>query len=70
MGSVFSTLHISVYFIIVPYLKKCTCFKYDMFITSYLNDSSVWLPDEVPVSLFQPTQVQGVDRHMGAYLSC
>lgn len=35
----------------------------------YLNNSPIWLSEEVPVSLFQPTQVQGVDCHMCAGLA-
>lgn len=41
---------------------------YNMLI-SHLNDGPVWLSEEVPVSLFQPVQVEGVDRHVGAGLS-
>lgn len=36
---------------------------------SYLNYSPIWLSEEVPVFLFQPTQENGVDCHMGAGLS-
>lgn len=43
-------------------------FLYNMLV-SHLDDSSIWLSDEVPVSLLQPTQVKGVDCHMGTGLS-
>lgn len=36
---------------------------------SHLNDSPIGLSEEVPVSLFQPTQEKDVDCHIGAGLS-
>lgn len=36
---------------------------------SHLNDSTVWLSDEVPVSLSLPTLEKGVDFHVGPGLS-
>lgn len=51
-------------------LRESVPLNFTYLAISHLSDSAIWLSDEVPVSLFQPTQVKGVDRHMGAYLSC